>query len=284
MKRDKYNGPLRAITRVLQVFEARKDKRLVLLDCGHEAVSFVPAGKTARCSLCPPREVVTCSTAHCGKDAKLKGLCFLCYMRLAGARWRALNPRVSRRKNQNPLPEFWPFLASTAPKESTGEDLLVRLNRLIPKHFGEEVRRELGQELCVAVLTGEVAEDEIPSRLGYFLKLAYRGLPSKFMVSLDGPRSSDDERSLADMVEDLRDRWTERGNGITFRDRNGQVVKSDCSSLVCEERIECAEEQIPKINKPRYVFRPARPHVLRGKTRSRVQVALGKARVKRIPS
>lgn len=120
------------------------------------------SARLANCAVTTARRYVGDEARHCtcGKEAGHKGWCswrFLQspvrqeYMRQWAERRRlAAKATVARSR---PLAEYWPFI--DVPLDET-HLVLVRIGEIIPRALSEEVRREVGQDMATALLTGEI--------------------------------------------------------------------------------------------------------------------------------
>lgn len=71
------------------------------------------------------------------------------------------------------LTEVWPFLRGMV-SESEGHRILGLVSELMPKGLPETIRGEVGQEISVALLTGELSESDIESEIPAFIRQIYR--------------------------------------------------------------------------------------------------------------
>lgn len=91
-------------------------------------------------------------------------------------------PRVIRPK-LSPMAEFWPFV-STAPSEE--HDLLVSVDKLVPRSLAEDVRADICQDIIIALLSGEATLDNVRDALPRYIKWFFNQSPSKYShLSLD---------------------------------------------------------------------------------------------------
>lgn len=70
----------------------------------------------------------------------------------------------------------WPFVAG-APLVPE-HDLLLLINASLPRNINEEVRQEAGQNLAVAVLSGELNIEEVRAAAPFFVKQAVKACPA----------------------------------------------------------------------------------------------------------
>lgn len=99
--------------------------------------------------------------------------------------WSTRAWRRPQRKRVAPLAECYPYI-TTAPTED--HDLLLSVERLIPKTLPHEIRGDVCQDMIVAVLTGEVTLDNLRDAPAKYMRQFFKQMPSKY-----GPLSLDAE-------------------------------------------------------------------------------------------
>ena len=111
----------------------------------------------------------------------------------------------------DPVPETYPFIEnwdSFSQLESEGKELLLEVNKIVPKGVEENVRRDVCQDILLAILSGEYSLDDFDIQLtDKFIKMAYRMAPSQYMYSLDQPlpwRHESDKNLVDILSEDVR--------------------------------------------------------------------------------
>lgn len=132
-----------------------------------------------------------------------------------------------------PIPSVWPFIAQPRGDHA----LLLKINESLPRQLDEVVRQEAGQEIALAILAGELTEEDLNRETANrFVRSIMKTYPRKHgsPLSLDAPPPWDRAgRPLSETIADLRDHW--RGSGETlefcFRASSGEVVKVNRAEL-----------------------------------------------------
>lgn len=98
--------------------------------------------------------------------------------------------------------EFWPYLDSAT---SSWECLLLLIGSIIPRELPEDIRCELGQDLAVSCLTGELEQnsDAIRVAVQSYLKAVYKRSRDYGTISINYPAPwSTNGRPLSDLLVD----------------------------------------------------------------------------------
>lgn len=105
--------------------------------------------------------------------------------------WR--RPPKAPRKQREGIAEFYPFITSTPTKD---HELLLAVERLVPKAIPSDVRADICQDILVAILTGEQSLENIKDATPQFVKRLYREMPSRYgHLSLETPMFYSDGKS-----------------------------------------------------------------------------------------
>lgn len=84
-----------------------------------------------------------------------------------------------------PLTEFYPYI-STTPTED--HELLLAVDRLVPKGLNPDTRADVCQDMLVAVLSGDVSLDNLAGERPKYMKQFFKMFPAKYgHLSLDAP-------------------------------------------------------------------------------------------------
>lgn len=80
--------------------------------------------------------------------------------------------------------------------------MMLRVNALVPKNLPEQVRQEVCQDALVLILTSPAISDvELANSIQGLTRSVFRQFPTKYgPLSLDAPRSGDDDRTLLDRL------------------------------------------------------------------------------------
>lgn len=159
-----------------------------------------PAGKVRVCVTCLQTKPLA---AYYFKKQSLtyRHSCIECERKRQIERWhgglKLRRVRTSRRVA--PLCEVYPYLLD---KQIDGADLVTTINSLVPRTMDEQYRADFCQELVLAVLSGEVALENLRLVLPQYLKEFKKHLPSKYtQISLDAPLYHDGNTyTLADVL------------------------------------------------------------------------------------
>jgi hypothetical protein len=91
--------------------------------------------------------------------------------------------RRPTKKRPSPMAEVYPFITSTPTED---HDLLLAVDRLVPKGIAADVRADLCQDMIVSILTGEIAIENLRDATPQYVKRLYKEMPSKYgHLSLD---------------------------------------------------------------------------------------------------
>lgn len=128
----------------------------------------------------------------------------------------------AERPESGARPLYYPYLAHD-PDSSTGADLVLLANKLVPTTLPHDIRADVCQELIVSILTGEIsrdqAHDHVQKHIGrVFKSVEFKWTPAGHKFSMDakirGYNDSDDDRSLHDIVSDgLYQHWSDQMEG-----------------------------------------------------------------------
>lgn len=112
----------------------------------------------------------------CGDSASHGGRC----------EWKDEGYR-SRLQLRSSARAVWPYLSAHNPDD--GELLLVAVNRAVPKDLPEDIRADVCQDICAAVLSGDVAIENMTTEVPMFVRRGWRAysLQPWGRVSLDAP-------------------------------------------------------------------------------------------------
>lgn len=104
------------------------------------------------------------------------------------------------------ISDTYPFIEnwdSFSRLELEGKELLLKVNKIVPKGVEENVRRDVCQDILLAVLSGEYSLEDFDLQLiDKFIKMAYKLAPSQYMYSLDQPLPwiHDSDTTLGDII------------------------------------------------------------------------------------
>lgn len=99
-----------------------------------------------------------------------------------------------------PVTEYYPFITG---KPTSDHDLILAVDRLVPKYLPSDVRSDICQDMIVAILTGETSFENLRDAPKRYIKERLQQAPSRYgHVSLDAPVITGDNRSrtLAEML------------------------------------------------------------------------------------
>lgn len=97
-------------------------------------------------------------------------------------------PRIKPEKVT--IPQRWPYGGTEWP--------IPVVAKFVPDGLSENIRADLGQELCARLITGEIKEEELPLVSKRVLKQTW----GAFSVSLDAPvRGYDGDLKIGDTIE-----------------------------------------------------------------------------------
>lgn len=93
--------------------------------------------------------------------------------------------RRPAKKRVAPMAEVYPFITTTPTED---HDLLLAVDRLVPKNISADSRADICQDMIVAILLGEISLDNLRDSTPQFVKRIYQQMPSKYgHLSLDAP-------------------------------------------------------------------------------------------------
>lgn len=100
----------------------------------------------------------------------------------------------------DPKNASYPYLSEDVPKDY-GRGLLEFVNKLMPRWMPDYLRADACQDMIVAILTGEATTDQIKKDARKYLTKIFAEYPWKYKwLSLDAPRSEDDERTFGESL------------------------------------------------------------------------------------
>jgi hypothetical protein len=112
--------------------------------------------------------------------------------------YKAHRPKRKPAARVVPLSEFWPYIGSNA---NDDHDLLIAVDRVIPRHVPEQMRADICQDVLVSILTGDITLDNLRDGWSSYMRKAYKTSPSKYgHLSLDAPIFSDSTLTLAETI------------------------------------------------------------------------------------
>lgn len=112
--------------------------------------------------------------------------------------WR--RPPKAPRKQRAQMAEYYPFITSTPTDD---HELLLAVERLVPKGISPDIRGDICQDMIVSILTGEIDLANLKDATPRFVKQLYETMPSKYgHISLDAPLIYGDgkSRTLAETI------------------------------------------------------------------------------------
>lgn len=89
----------------------------------------------------------------------------------------------------------------------TSGDLASIIEKLVPKHLDPAARDDIKSEICLAVLTGEIAQADIAKSVKEFTKRHNKNFSAWEFASLDKPLGDDSDFSLGDMATSNAEVW-----------------------------------------------------------------------------
>ncbi len=98
---------------------------------------------------------------------------------------------------------FYPYIIHNPARKKDGEDLVLAVNNVVPAAWPEWLRADVCQDLVVAILSGELKQDELhPENVQEFSRAVFKMHPIKYgPLSLDAVLAADDGRTLADVMK-----------------------------------------------------------------------------------
>lgn len=121
-------------------------------------------------------------------------------------RRQAIAERVQARvrpKRVRAIKKSLPASISSRVLAAHRDALFAKCSAAIPRGMAQDIRDDAVTELYLAVLEGEVAENEIREKAGKFVNATYSTWASRFGPrSLDAKLSADDDRTAGDFIED----------------------------------------------------------------------------------
>ncbi len=112
----------------------------------------------------------------------------------------------TRKPKQKPLPilpSFYPFISEENPTD-TGYDLVIEVNKLVPKTIPEDMRKDICQDILLAILSNKLRLEDVTMQFQSFVKSYYKNYSSPHILSLERATMGDsDDLYLGDtMTED----------------------------------------------------------------------------------
>lgn len=93
---------------------------------------------------------------------------------------------------------FYPYMLHEPRKEN---DLVLKVNAVVPHGLPEDIRADVCQDIIVAVLEGKLNIDNAKDNIGEFIKNVWRLYPWKYKwLSLDQPAFGDSSRTIGEML------------------------------------------------------------------------------------
>lgn len=118
------------------------------------------------------------------------------------AAWRvyARKPRKPRATKVPEGPACYPYIAHD-PKRTTGADLVMAVNKAVPRGLPEELRADICQDLICAVLAGEIAVENIGGSVKEFIAAGRKLFTNKWQfLSLDAPMPGMDGKTFMETI------------------------------------------------------------------------------------
>lgn len=117
---------------------------------------------------------------------------------LAGQRRSVYIPRGRSKWEWKPLSEVWPF-------GNTDDPIIKAVNDFVPKSLPYDVRCDVCQDLCLALVGGIITTEDLERARGAGIRSFYRLFKSKWgPISIDKPKFEDGEllrESIADTTD-----------------------------------------------------------------------------------
>lgn len=105
--------------------------------------------------------------------------------------WRR-PPRRPRQK-RGLATEFYPFISG---EPTSDHDLLLTVEKLVPRGIPSDIRADICQDMLVSILTGEITLANLQDATPRYVKQIYQDMPSKYgHLSLDAPLIYGDGKS-----------------------------------------------------------------------------------------
>ena len=109
--------------------------------------------------------------------------------------WRRV---AVERQPQELIPEHWPYISGTP---TSDHDLLLTVDRIVPKHLPPASRADICQDMIVAILTGETTVGDLQDSVPEYMKRFFKQFPMKYgHLSLDAPVFGDSNQTLGDTL------------------------------------------------------------------------------------
>lgn len=97
-----------------------------------------------------------------------------------------------------PVTEFYPYLTAQPTEE---HDLIMAVDRLVPKGLPNQTRADVCQDMLVAIITGEVSLENLKDAVPKYVKQFFKNFAPKYgHLSLDYPVRTGDDRTLKDLI------------------------------------------------------------------------------------
>lgn len=114
---------------------------------------------------------------------------------------RTAKPKAPKAEVRQQL--FYPFIMHNPTRKREGEDLVLAINDAVPASWPEWLRADVCQDLVVAVLSGELKQDELHAEnVKEFSRAVFKMHPIKYgPLSLDAVIAADDGRTVADVMK-----------------------------------------------------------------------------------
>lgn len=184
--------------------------------CGHERVyEYAERGKF-KCARCGRQFSVTTRTTFQSRKLPFKTILAALAIRLhdpMNAHQLSKELDINYRTSANLISTFKPFSGNIVPKTSENRwpflnndgaaatELLLRVNETIPKALPEQVRADVGQDIILGILSGEISEENLRKDVAWYIRQHYAGMEWRFdTVSLDAPMHVGDWGSWHDVI------------------------------------------------------------------------------------
>lgn len=144
-------------------------------------------------------DVCEASVYKAGKSRRSYGL----LLSSEGARrpWRTDEWYAARAPKKIPyqkLTEFYPYISVTPTED---HELLLAVDRIVPKGLNPDTRADVCQDMIVAILSGEVSLENMAGERPKYMKQFFKMFPAKYgHLSLDMPIFEDSKKTLGETI------------------------------------------------------------------------------------
>lgn len=118
--------------------------------------------------------------------------------------WSNRDWRKVRKQRIAPMAEVYPYVTTTPTED---HELLLAVDRLVPKNLHADARADLCQDIIVQILVGELSLDNLRDAPRRYFQKAMTAAPNKYgALSLDAPQMFGDEmgRTLGETISSHR--------------------------------------------------------------------------------